>query len=120
MNKQARSTITSETDNNLSKEIKMNTQASKIYILIAALAAIILFSAITPKTALAAPYAAPVYDATGAMLAAITPKEADTSPLPVYDATAAMLAAINPAKYAPLPWPVYDATAAMLAAVVYP
>lgn len=64
---------------------------------------------------------APVYDATGAMQAAIVPSSSESwaaRPVPVYDASGAMLTALRPA--APVagdrPAPVYDATGAMLEA----
>jgi hypothetical protein len=59
---------------------------------------------------------APVYDATGAMLDAIDPKEAESRIAPVYDATGAMLDAIDPSPKVTI-HPVYDATGAMLEAI---
>lgn len=60
---------------------------------------------------------APVYDSTGAMLEAISPKEAEARISPVYDATGAMLEAINPKGAEARIVPVYDATGAMLEAI---
>ena len=60
-----------------------------------------------------------VYDATGAMLEAINPKEAEVRIAPVYDSTGAMLDAINPkaSQADTRPLIVYDATGAMLEAI---
>jgi hypothetical protein len=63
-----------------------------------------------------------IYDATGVMLEAITPKAAAynrTFPY-VYDATGAMLEAITPKEVKVARGPVYDATGVMLEAIVYP
>jgi hypothetical protein len=60
---------------------------------------------------------APIYDSTGAMLEAISPKEAEVRISPVYDATGAMLEAIDPKEVEAAIVPVYDATGAMLEAI---
>jgi len=63
-----------------------------------------------------------IYDATGVMLDAITPKVAAhnrTFPY-VYDATGAMMEAIFPQEVKVARGPVYDATGVMLEAIVYP
>ena len=59
---------------------------------------------------------APVYDSTGAMLAAINPNK-QVATVPAYDATGAMLQAINGKSAEVKIVPVYDATGAMLDAI---
>jgi hypothetical protein len=66
----------------------------------------------------------PVYDATGAMLAALGPASSEglaapaaTRLVPVYDATGAMLTAVSPAAAAGRPAPAYDASSVQMTVI---